>query len=216
MKANLLFDLDGTLSDPFEGFAKSMRESFDALGLPAPNDAQLRAMIGPPIEQGMSDLLGTHDAALVNEAIRLYRQRYSRIGLYENTLYPGIRDALVALSDHGARLYLATSKPLVFASRIIEHFGLATLFSGQYGSELDGRLSNKSELIAHLLKSQGLRAEDCRMTGDRLHDVTGALNNGIRPLAVLWGYGTREELASAGAQQFCERPSELVNALMQD
>lgn len=214
MKAHLLFDLDGTLSDPFEGFAASIRDAFAALERPSPTDAQLRAMIGPPIEQGMADLLGTRDAQAVDHAIRLYRQRYSRIGLYENTLYPGIREALVALSERGARLYLATSKPLVFAARIIEHFGLTTLFSGQYGSELDGRLSNKSELIAHLLQTEGLQADDCRMTGDRLHDVTGALNNGIRPLAVLWGYGSREELAAAGATQFCAQPTDLVNALL--
>lgn len=213
MKANLLFDLDGTLSDPYEGFAISIREAFATLQRPTPTDLQLRAMIGPPIEQGMAELLGTRDARVVNEAIALYRQRYSRLGLFENTLYPGIGEALTELRSRGARLYLATSKPLVFASRILDHFGLTPLFSGQYGSGLDGSLSNKSDLLAHLLTIEGLAADDCRMVGDRRHDVTAAVNNGMTSLAVLWGYGSREELAAAGATAFCEHPADLVEAL---
>jgi phosphoglycolate phosphatase len=110
-------------------------------------------------------------------------------------------------------LFVATSKPTVYARRILEHFGLAHLFSGIYGSEFDGTRSNKAELIAHLLSDKALEPASTVMIGDRAHDVVGALANGVRPIGALWGYGTREELAGAGATQFCERPSQLPETL---
>jgi len=128
-------------------------------------------------------------------------------------LYPGIPDALAALVDRGARLIVATSKPTIYAERIIEHFGLGGSIRAVYGSELDGTLSDKAGLIAHVLESERLSRAATSMVGDRSHDMIGARANEVIPVGVLWGYGSREELESSGASALCERPVELTEVL---
>jgi len=128
MRANVLLDLDGTLTDPGEGFIASIRHALATLGRPVPSDEVLRSCIGPPLEVGMAAILDTNDRALCAEVITLYRQRYGRIGLYENSIYPGIERVLSQLAMGGTALYLATSKPKVFADRIIDHFELRRYF----------------------------------------------------------------------------------------
>jgi phosphoglycolate phosphatase len=123
--------------------------------------------------------------------------------LFENAVYPGIRDALVQLRDRGATLYVATSKPNIFAGCIINYFGLGGFFRSIYGSELDGTRSNKIELIAHLLKAESLSPEATVMVGDRALDIIGAKANGVRPIGALWEYGSCEELIAAGARVLC-------------
>jgi phosphoglycolate phosphatase len=132
--------------------------------------------------------------------------------MFENSVYPGIIPLLSALAVH-ADLWVATSKPRVFAAKIVQHFGLAPHFKGVYGSELDGRNSDKGELIAHLLREQALEPGATAMVGDREHDIIGAKKNGLRSFGVLWGYGSQAELAAAGPDQMADDPDQLLGFL---
>ena len=210
MKApNVLLDLDGTLTDPREGIVGCFRFALTRMNVTCPNDAELARFIGPPLRESIEQLLPSANQALREEALTLFRTRFSSTGMFENFVYPGITSALTTLLDSGARLFVVTSKPQVFAKRIVEHFGLDHYFSAVHGSELGGALSSKGALIAHALKSEGLEPSGTIMVGDRAHDVLGAHANDVQTVGVLWGYGSREELAAAGATYLCEHPAEL-------
>jgi len=211
---NVLFDLDGTLTDPREGIIACFKHALHGLGYCPPPDSDLECYIGPPLRECFAALLGSESLEQIDAAVDLYRQRFSTKGIFENTVYPGVHDALAELRAAGARLYIATSKPGVFTQRIVDHFGLKSYFQMIYGSELDGTLSNKSELIAHILAKESIPPRSTFMVGDRAHDVIGAKTNGVHPVAALWGYGTREELNAAGATVFCERPEMLARVLL--
>lgn len=207
---HILFDLDGTLTDPKAGIVNCFRYALERMGCPDPGDDELARYIGPPIFDTFHSLLGTPDRAPVNRAIEHYRTRFAEQGLYENLLYDGIPEALEALCGAGATLYLATSKPTLYAARIVEHFGLGKFFRTLYGSELDGTRGDKKELIAWILKEENLAPDECRMVGDRKHDAIGARANGVVPHGVLWGYGPEEELRAAGCAALYARPEELA------
>lgn len=181
-RTTLLFDLDGTLTDPREGITKCIAHALVRMGRTPPPLDELVFAIGPPLRPTFGRLLETDDRERIEAALAAYRERFATVGLFENALYANIRESLQAAHDAGHRLYLATSKPHVYATRILDHFGIATYFSGIYGSELDGRRDDKGELIAHLLASEQLAAAECRMFGDRLHDVLGAAKNGIETI----------------------------------
>ena len=207
---NLLFDLDGTLTDSSPGIVACFQHAFSVLGHPIPSGKVIEAFIGAPLRYVFQQLLPpdcSEDG--VNDAITHYRERFADVGLLENSVYDGIPEALLVASSHGADLFVVTSKPRVFAQRIVEHFNLAKHFQKVYGSELDGRLADKAELISHALSTSGLSAVDTVMIGDRKHDVHGALSNGVYPVGVLWGYGSQEELKLAGAEKLYQRPNEL-------
>src|SRR5699024_3257392 len=153
----------------------------------APAQEQLLGWIGPPLHGSFVDLLdGDHE--LAHRAVAFYRERFGDVGLYENAPYPGVRDALETLRRSGARMFVATSKPTVYARRITAHFGLDTWLEDVFGSELDGRRTDKSELIAHICRRLDPPTLATRMVGDRRHDMIGALANGIEPVGVTWGY----------------------------
>lgn len=216
---NALLDLDGTLTDPGDGFVNCVTHALSRLNCLNHSPSEIRKHVGPPLEETLGKLLDGNHVQL-QAAVAPYRERYGTKGYLENTVYPGIERALEDLRRKGIALFVATSKPSVFAKQILEHFGLADLFQGIYGSEFDGTHSNKTQLIAHILTAESLAHRSTVMIGDRAHDVVGALANGVRPIGVLWGYGTREELANAGATAFCEHPSQMTgllssNALMQ-
>ena len=206
----LFFDLDGTLTDSRPGIMASMRHAMSAIGRECPTDAQLLRFIGPPTHDAFRELLGTDDVALNTRTIAIYRERYATIGLFESSVYPGISEGLATLNERGFSLCVVTSKPEVFANRIIDHFELRPFFKRVYGSELSGERSHKGELIAHVLASEGLHAAEVWMVGDRMHDIRGAKQNGVRAAGVLWGYGAREELAEAGADAMFGSMAELV------
>lgn len=206
---NVLFDLDGTLTDPKEGIVTCIRHALAALDEPAPADPRLERFIGPPLRDCFRELLTDNHAEAVEAAVAAYRDRFASQGLFENAVYAGVPEALDSLAQRGARLFVATSKPRVYAERIIEHFGLASRFEAVFGSELDGRLSDKSELIAHAISAARLRPGDTTMVGDRRYDIVGAIRNGVVATGVLWGYGTREELVAAGAARCFAAPEEL-------
>jgi len=211
---NVLLDLDGTLTDSEQGIIRCMRDALQQMRRPVPDDVALRRLIGPPTQVTFATLLGSDERALVDEAVAHYRERFAAIGLYENRVYPGVPDMLEALQALGCRMVLATSKPHVYAQRIVEHFGLDRWLAGVYGAELDGTRADKAELIRHLLEREQLEPSRCLMAGDRRHDIHGARANGVKVCSVRWGYGDAAELAAAGPDYYCDTPADLV-ALVQ-
>lgn len=209
----IFFDLDGTLCDPRNGIVRSIQYALNKLGHPVLPDDQLLPYIGPPLHDSFAELLHSNDPELVKHAVDLYRERFSSTGLFENSVYPGITDLLARLSAMHQRLYLVTTKPTVFAEKILKHFALKTYFFNVYGSELDGSRADKRDLIAHVLEQERTLATEAVMIGDREHDIKGALVNGVRPIGVLWGYGSRDELTKAGAAVLCENPACLATHL---
>jgi phosphoglycolate phosphatase len=203
----LVFDLDGTLTDPYDGITRSYQYAREQLGLNLLPESDLRGLIGPPMQEVFSTLSGGN-AALVADAISAYRERYATIGLFENVVYPGIPEALATLSE-SYRLYVCTSKPGTFATRILDHFDLARYFAGIYGCELDGTRADKRELLKWLLEQENVDGAAAAMIGDRMFDVAAALANSLTPYGVLWGHGSEAELRAAGAQTCFTSPAEL-------
>lgn len=206
----LLFDLDGTLTDPRAGIVGSLRFALDRLAVPRPHDDVLATYIGPPLRATFATLLGTRDRGQIEEAMRLYRERFAENGLYENRVYDEVPEMLERAGRVATAVYLATSKPAVYAERIVRHFGLAHYFRKVYGCELDGRYEDKAELLAHLLANEGVAAETAVMIGDREADIRAAKAVGAHSIGVLWGYGSEQELVNAGADVLCQMPSELA------
>lgn len=210
----VLLDLDGTLVDSEPGILSSCRAALAALGHDPEPSLDLSGIIGPPVEDVMALLLAPYGDTRVDEAVAAYRADYGRRGLFDSRPYPGVGEALAALRAAGARLVLATSKRREFAERILAHIGLDGLFAAVHGSEPGGALDHKPELIAHILARHGLAADCCVMVGDRRYDIAGAHANGMRALGVLWGYGGREELESAGADDLVAEPRGLPAAAL--
>lgn len=208
MHRTLFFDLDGTLTDPKEGITRCVRYALERLESPWPDDDDLAWCIGPPLFDSFRTLVGDERAA---QALSYYRERFAEIGWRENRPYPEIADVLQELRAHGTELYVATSKPQVFAHRILSHFGLAEYFTRLFGAELDGTRSRKAELLRHALAEIG-GAAAAVMIGDRQHDIAGARSNGMTAVGVSWGYGSREELESAGADLIVDDPRSLLAA----
>jgi phosphoglycolate phosphatase len=197
MISNVLFDLDGTLTDPKEGITRCIAYSLDRLGRKAPPTDDLVWCIGPPLRESLSRLLRTSENALIDLALQHYRERFSEIGIYENSVCPGTVQALQRIHASGLRLFLATANPKVYATRILAYFSLARFFHGIYGSELDGTMSDKSDLVAHILKTERLAPQSTLIVGDRSHDILGGKKNGIMTAAVTYGYGSQDEIAEA-------------------
>lgn len=204
----VLWDLDGTLTNSFLGISRSLQHVMRALGHPVPEAESLRQYIGPPMQATLTRLVGD-DPARVAEGLRLYRERYGAVGKLENEVIPGIPEALEAVARSGPRMFVATSKLETYSVDIVRHFGLQPYFQAVHGSQLDGARADKGELIAHVLEAESLDPGRTVMIGDRLHDVSGALKNGVAVVGVLWGFGDRAELEAAGATAIAEHPAEL-------
>lgn len=210
---DVLLDLDGTLTDPAEGITRCIRHALEVHGHAAPPAATLTRYIGPPLLEAFAELVPDAGTVHHQALLECYRERFRDHGMFENRPYEGIHEALVALRESGGRLHLATSKPLVYARRIVEHFGLATHFTSLHGSELDGTRADKTDLVAHVLAEQAIRARDAVMVGDRRHDFVGARANGVRSVGVLWGYGSRVELVAAGAELILDSVDQLPSVV---
>ncbi|WOH79869.1 HAD family hydrolase [Bradyrhizobium sp. BEA-2-5] len=205
----IFFDLDGTLTDPKPGITGSIQYALEKLGRPVPSQEDLTWCIGPPLRASFAMLLGGE--ALADRAVALYRERFGDVGLFENAVYPDIADVLAELRRAPGRMFVATSKPHVFATRIIAHFGLGGYFDHVFGSEFDGTRVNKVDLLAYALAQTGADPDKSLMIGDRSHDVIGANRNGIRAVGVTYGYGTPEELTEAGASHLCATPRAVLD-----
>ncbi len=212
--STILLDLDGTIVDSQPGISSSCRAALRALGHEPEPSLDVTAIIGPPIDDIMRTLLEPYGDDRVAEAVIAYRADYGRRGVFESTPYPGIAEALATMRQTGARLLLATSKRRTFAQLILDHLDLGKFFEGVHGSESGGALDHKPELIAHVIGTHGLSRDRCVMVGDRRHDIAGAHTNGMRALGVLWGYGSREELDVAGADDIVAEPGELARAAL--
>ena len=208
---NVLFDLDGTLTDPREGITRSIQYSLSKMGIDEPDLRKLEHFIGPPLLQAFMEFYGFSEAQAW-EAVGFYRERFSVTGLYENRVFDGVTPLLEALVGQGRQLYIATSKPQIYAREIARHFDFAKHFKVIYGSELDGTRTNKVELIAHLMAEQGLDPAQTVMIGDRKHDLIGASENGLDAAAVGYGFGSFEELNSHAPTYHFETLDELHQA----
>lgn len=210
---NILFDLDGTLTDPGVGISRCIQHALVSLGRCAPDPDVYRRFIGPPLQGTFAELLETEDEILLSEAIRLYRERFAPIGMFENSVYPDVPPGLEALRHAGHRLWVVTSKPHVFAREIVGHFGLSGFFEKVYGSELSGENTDKRLLIREVLSQESIPPGDAVMVGDRAQDIVGARHNGVEAVGVLWGYGSEEELRAAAPQRIVASMAELCEHL---
>jgi len=208
-----LFDLDGTLTDPKLGITRSIQYALAKRGRPVPDADSLEPWIGPPLEQSFREHAGMTPAD-ARQAVDDYREYFAETGLFENAVYPGIAALLDELGARGWRLAVATSKPTVFAERILVHFALARHFEAVVGSHLDGGRVDKQELIADALAQlAGIARAQAVHVGDRKHDVLGARANGITAIAAGWGYGTRAELVAAQPHALAESVAALGRLL---
>ncbi|MCF8564015.1 HAD hydrolase-like protein [Alicyclobacillus tolerans] len=213
MYKSILFDLDGTLTDPQEGIIKSVRYALEQEGFPSHKDADLTFVIGPPLDESFAKLAGTADPAVTRRLVDRYRERFSPIGIFENRLFDEVPSVLEQLVADGAQLYVATSKPTVYAARIVRHFELQDFFTAVVGSELNGERSKKGEVIAHLLNTYDVNPQSAVMVGDRSHDVIGARENNLQAVGVLYGYGSERELTEAKAACLAASPADVLRCL---
>ena len=209
--STVLFDLDGTLTDPGEGIVKSIVAALDAASLPTPSLHELRRYVGPPLQQSFLDLGAAPDQ--VDRLVETYRATYRETGMFENVVYPGVPELLDELTSLGCVLFVATSKPTSFAEEILEHFRLRDYFRGVFGARLDGRLADKRELIAHIRESIEIRPPETAMVGDRKFDIMAGRAESLFSVGVLWGYGSRSELEAAQADALAAAPSGLLDVL---
>ena len=213
MYRHILFDLDGTLTDPFEGITNSVVHALKRYNIEVTDKRELRSFIGPPLVESFMKYFNFTEADAKN-AVEVYREHFSTKGLFENELYEGIPNMLSELKSRGKTVIMATSKPEVYARRIAEHFDIAKYFDYMAGSELNGQRIAKTEVIEYALSSLGISdRRNCLMIGDRLHDINGAKKSDIHSVGVLWGYGSREELEEAGADYICSSVENLIDII---
>lgn len=217
-RTHVLLDLDGTLSDSEPGILRSLQWACEREGFPIPTDAEVRSVIGPPFEIGLPSI-GIPDDAL-ERVINTYRDRYTRIGAFENTLYDGIIEMLDELTNLGLSLSVATAKPEQTAHPILDYFGISERFDVRAGATLTSERRTKAQVIEFALRELEIHADPdlgdhVIMVGDRDHDVLGAMHHGIACIGVNWGYGSIEELLSAGAVALADSPAEVVELVQQ-
>lgn len=208
---HILFDLDGTLTDPMMGITKSVRYALNYYGIGVKDLNDLLPFIGPPLRDSFKEYYG-FDEAKANEAVEKYREYYKTDGIFDNKVYQGMVDCLQTLKDNGKKLYVATSKPEFFAKQIIEHFSLSKYFEYVGGSEFNSR-EKKAEVIEYVLKTNQIDNDDVIMVGDRKHDIIGAHENKIPCVGVLYGYGTEDELKQYQADYLVSTVEELTELL---
>ncbi|MGY1855174.1 HAD hydrolase-like protein [Modestobacter sp. SYSU DS0290] len=207
----VLFDLDGTLVDSTPGIWASIRVAAAELGLAEPTEAQLRSMVGPPLWEGFAAAFGIGGDD-VDRAVAAYRAHYTAGAILDAPVYPGIAELLAELTDAGARLAVATSKPEPFALRILEHTGLLPRFASVHGATLDGRVRHKEQVVAAALAAHP-DGERPVLVGDRSHDVLGARVHGLPCVGAGWGPAPPGELAAAGAAAVADTPADVPAVL---
>lgn len=210
--AYCLFDLDGTLTDPGEGITRSVAYALSFFGIEVKDRTTLYPFIGPPLVDSFSTFYG-FSPEQARQAVERYREYFSRQGIFENELYPGIKELLEDLKRHGVRILLASSKPELYARKILEHFQLLPFFDFVAAATMDDTRSKKTDVVRYALESCGISPDRAVMIGDRHHDIEGAKDNTLESIGVLWGYGSREELSAAGATLLAESVPQLVSLL---
>lgn len=210
MTEYILFDLDGTLTDPEEGITNSVAYSLEYYGIHVEDKSTLRKFIGPPLKESYIIYYGFDDEK-AKEAVEKYREYFAPKGVFENKVFPDIPVLLQNLKDKGLKLVVATSKPEIYAKKIVEHFNLDKYFESVCGSELDGRRTDKAQVIEYTMNMFDMNKDNTIMIGDRFHDINGAKKNGIKSIGVLFGFGSEEELSSAGADYIAKNTVDIEN-----
>lgn len=210
---HVLFDLDGTITDPALGITNSVFYALREMGIPCPAREELFSFIGPPLKWSFAHMFGMDEAA-TDEAVRLYRIYYADAGIFEAEVYPGLPQALEELKTAGLRLAVATAKPEPFAVRVMAHYGVADYFDTVSGASMDERKTEKAEVIREALRRMDLTPAGGVMVGDREYDALGAKAVGLPCIGALWGYGSREELSAAGVSVFAESPGDIPGAVL--
>lgn len=209
----IFFDLDGTIFDSGRGIMRSVRYALEKFGIYEKNEDKLKLFIGPPLRDSFRDYYGFSDDE-ADKGVVFYREYYTRDGIFDGEIYSGIKEMLKSLAERGIKAVLTTSKPEVFAKRIIEHFGLNGYFTHISGASLDKSLLTKTEVIAGAVKNLGIcDKSQILMVGDRKFDIEGAQNNGIDSAGVLYGYGSEEELRKAGADYIAADVDSLMDII---
>ena len=211
----LLFDLDGTLTDPFEGITKCVQYALASCGIEVNDLNKLKIFIGPPLIPAFMEYYGL-SREKAEYALKKYRERFSTIGIFENRLFDGIPSLLSELREAGYKLCLATSKPELYASQILEHFDISKYFDLVCGATLDETRSEKWEIIEEIIRQLNLKNKKSEtiMIGDRMHDIIGAKKCGIKSLGIYTGYAEKNELENAHADFICNSLSDLRNFLL--
>ncbi|MGE7649126.1 HAD family hydrolase [Peribacillus frigoritolerans] len=210
----ILFDLDGTLSDPKVGITKSVQYALQKMNIVEPDIDKLECFIGPPLQVSFAEYYD-FDEKNTQKAIELYRERFKEKGMFENELYSNITLLLKSLKEQQFTLVVATSKPTVFAEQILKYFNIDQYFELIVGSNLDGTRASKTEIIQYILdKYQEHTLSDFIMIGDRKHDIIGANNTGINSIGVTYGYGSFEEVSNSNPTHIVKSVSQLKDILM--
>lgn len=209
----VLFDLDGTLTDPGEGITNSVAYALRKYGIEVSDRSELYKFIGPPLKDSFMKYYGfSEDKA--EEAIAYYREYFRETGIFENKVYEGVEDMLRVLRADGKSIILATSKPEEFAIRILEHFGLRKYFTVVAGASMDSSRSKKGDVIAYAISlCESFDKDTAVMVGDREHDIIGAKENGLKSIGVLYGYGSEEELRKSGADYIVATPEAVLKLI---
>lgn len=212
----VLFDLDGTITDSKPGILNSIRYALRKHGIEVPSDEVLQTFIGPPLKEQFQAVFGlTEDESV--QMVDAYREYYAEKGIFENRVYEGIPGVLEQLKSHGMKIIMATAKPELYAKQIAGHFGFDGYFDFIGGACMDGRRTDKYEVIEYVLETCGITDRTCSvMVGDRRHDMEGAGHAGIASLGVLYGYGSRKELETAGAEMLAADPQEVAELILSE
>lgn len=210
----ILFDLDGTLSDPKVGITKSVQYALERLDIIEHNLDNLDCFIGPPLQVSFAEYYG-FDEEKSQKAIDFYRERFKKKGMFENELYPNIPPLLKSLKEQDFTLIVATSKPTVFSEQILKYFNIDHYFDLVVGSNLDGTRSSKTEIIQYILeKYKDDEFDNFIMVGDRKHDIIGAKNIGIDSIGVTYGYGSFEEISRSNPTHIASSVEQIRDILM--
>lgn len=209
---HLLFDLDGTITDPKLGITKSVQYALDKMGIIESDLDKLEPFIGPPLKNSFEEIY-SYTEEQASQAVEYYREYFKKYGMYENKLYFGMKELLEQLQNDGYVLYVATSKPSVFAKQILEYFQVKNNFELIVGSNLDGTMSDKTEIIRYIISGRELLKDNVIMIGDRKHDIIGANNNGIDSVGVGYGYGSERELRQVNCTYYIKTLENLWSVL---
>ena len=215
MVSNIFFDLDGTIADPKESILRSFQFALEHLGRPRIAESEILEFIGPPLRLSFAKVLTAGNKTVIEKAISLFRERFSKEGIGEYDIYPGIAALLSELYRKSYKIFVVTAKPKIYADKIVRQLGLDRWIEEVFGPELDGRFEDKCELVAHIIRNLALVPDKTVMIGDRREDIKAGKSNGTLTIAVTYGFGSQKEIVDSAPDYICHHPSEIQVVLTQ-